>query len=147
MEHSSALLDAGSLVGLAPNLLAELVSVNLIVVLVGIAVLLLALSVGVVLLSRQLAARREADLHRDLQEQRHDIERREHRLAEREERLDDESKRLQDESARLETRATELAGLEEERRAVLERTASLTADEAKQELISVVEHDARIQAA
>ncbi len=147
MEHTSAPDGARSTVDLVPNLLAGLVSLNLIVVLIGIAVLILALAVGVVLLSRQLAARREADLHRDLQEQRHDIERREHRLAEREQRLDDESKRLQDETARLETRATELSSVEDERRAVLERTASMTADEAKQELVSVVEHDARIQAA
>src|SRR3712207_9240887 len=62
---------------LVPQLTSQLVSLNLVLVLVGIAVLVLALSVGVVLLSRQLAARREADLHRDLQEQRHDIERRE----------------------------------------------------------------------
>src|SRR3712207_7284694 len=101
MEHSSALLDAGSLVGLAPNLLANLVSLNLVVVLVGIAVLVLALSVGVVLLSRQLAARREVDLHRDLQEQRHDIERREHRFAAREKLLREESKWWLEEEAEL----------------------------------------------
>src|SRR5919112_4917094 len=147
MEHSSAALGAGSSVHLVPSLIPHLVSLNLIVILVGIAVLVLALSVGVVLLSRQLAARREADLHRDLQEQRHDIERREHRLAEPEQRLDDESKRLQDEFSRLEDRAAERAVIEDERRVILERTASLTAEEAKQELVSVVERDARIQAA
>ena len=150
MEHTTAPLLvhlSSAAADLVLHRVPLLVSLNMVVVLVGIAVLVLALSVGVVLLSRQLAARREADLHRDLQEQRHDIERREHRLAEREQRLDVESKRLQDESSRLESRATALTGIEDERRAVLERTAALTADEAKQELVSVVEHDARIQAA
>jgi len=150
MEHSTAPLTAHlgpAAPELPPRLVPYLLSLDFVLVLVGIAVLVLALAVGVVLLSRQLAARREADLHRDLQEQRHDIERREHRLAEREQRLDDESKRLQDELSRLEDRAAELSGIEDERRLVLERTASLTAEEAKQELVSVVERDARIQAA
>jgi hypothetical protein len=137
MEHANTILSTAlSTVAL---LAAQLLDLNLVLVLVGVAVLVLALSVGVVLLSRQLAARREADLHRDLQEQRHDIERREHRLAERERRLDDEAKRLQDEAARLDSRATELSGVEEERRLVLERAASLTAEEAKNLLVSAFE--------
>ena len=120
--------------------IAGIAGFDLLFVLIGLAVVLPLISVGVVLLSRQIAARREEDLHRDLQEQRHDIERREHRLAEREARLDAEA-------ADLAARATELAGVEEERRALLEKTALLTTDQARQALLSVVEHDARLQGA
>jgi ribonuclease Y len=108
--------------------------------LVGAAVVLLLLAVGVVLLSRVIAARREEALHQDLQGQRLDIERREQRLAERESRLDAEI-------ARLEELSQELTSVEEERRGELERIAGLTADEARQELLAGVEHEARLQAA
>jgi len=117
-----------------------LVSLDLILILIGVAVALLAVTLGVLLLSRQIAARREEHLHRDLHEQRLDIERREHRLAEREQRLDAESERV-------EARADELTTAETERRSMLERTASLSADEARQELISGIEHDARLHGA
>src|SRR5215470_4531067 len=67
-----------------------------------------------------------------------DLERREARLAEREGRLDGELRKLEQRSAGLEeTRAdldaqrAELARLDDERRAVLERAAGLTAEQAK----------------
>src|SRR3954454_18969524 len=114
--------------------------VGLTVALVGVAVVLVLFCLGVVLLSRHYAARREHDLHLDLQEQRLDIERREQRLAERESRLDEET-------AHLRTQQEEAASASEERRRLLEQTASMTADEARQELLSQVEHEARLQGA
>ncbi len=114
--------------------------INLLVVLIGLAVVLPLICLGVLLLSRQIAARREADLHRDLQEQRHDIERREHRLAEREQRLDDEA-------AKLAARIEQVESVEEERRALLERVAVMSAEEARQELLAAIEHDARLHGA
>jgi ribonucrease Y len=113
---------------------------DLIMVVIGVVVVVPLLCLGVLLLSRQIAARREADLHRDLQEQRHDIERREQRLAEREQRLDAEA-------ADLQARLTQVEAAEEERRAVLERVAMLSADDARRELLAEVEHDARLHGA
>src|SRR4051794_21868027 len=113
---------------------------GLTIALVGVAVVLVLFCLGVVLLSRHYAARREHDLHLDLQEQRLDIERREQRLAERESRLDEET-------AHLRTQQEEAASASEERRQLLEQTASMTADEARQELLSHIEHDARLQGA
>ncbi len=52
--------------------------------LAAVALVVAVVSIGFVLRARQVAATQEADLHRDLHEQRLDIERREHRLAERE---------------------------------------------------------------
>jgi ribonuclease Y len=131
----SAGQDAGA--GLA---VPAATGVDLTLVVIGIVVLVPLLCLGVLLLSRQIATRREEELHRDLQEQRQDIERREHRLAEREERLDAELAALQE-------RVREVEGAEEERRALLERTAMLTAEEARAELMATIEHDARLQAA
>ncbi len=108
--------------------------------LLGVAAVLLGISIVVVLLSRGIAARREEALHRDLQSQRLDIERREQRLAEREARLDAET-------VRLEAVSQELASFEDDRRAVLERTAGFTAEEARQEILAEAEHEARLQAA
>ncbi|MDX6324971.1 MAG: ribonucrease [Nocardioidaceae bacterium] len=108
--------------------------------LVGVAVLLVLFCLGVVLLSRHYAARREHDLHLDLQEQRLDIERRAQRLGERESRLDDESTRLR-------ARQEEVARASDERRRLLEQTAAMTADEARQELLTQVEHEARLHGA
>jgi ribonucrease Y len=113
---------------------------QLAVALIGLGVVVPLICLGIVLLSRQLAARREADLHLDLQEQRLDIERREHRLAEREARLDADA-------ALLANREAEVAGTEEERRAILERTAMLSAEQARGELLAEVEHEARLQGA
>ena len=113
---------------------------ELTLLLVGVAFALLVVAVGVVVLSRVIAARREHALHRDLEAQRLDIERREQRLAEREARLDGET-------VRLEAVSRELASVEEERRAVLERAAHLSAEDARRELMAEVERDARLQAA
>ncbi len=93
-------------------------------------------------------------LKEGLRELRLDLERREQRLAEREERLDAEIARLvQRESeldqleAEIARRQAELASLEEERRLVLERTAGMTAAEAKAELVKQMENQAKREAA
>jgi ribonuclease Y len=104
----------------------------------AVAVMALVLVVGMV--NRHLAARREHDLHLDLQEQRQDIERREHRLTEREQRLDEEQRALEAREAILGERSAE-QGRE------LERIAALTAEEARAELIGSIEHDAKRQGA
>jgi ribonuclease Y len=123
-----------------PEIVAGLTGTQLVAALVGVGIVVPLICLGIVLLSRQIAARREADLHRDLQEQRLDIERREHRLAEREERLDAEAERLAE-------RKRQVAAVEDERRAVLERAAMLTAEQAREELLAEVEREARLQGA
>ena len=83
-----------------------------------------------------------------------DLERREARLAEREGRLDGELRKLEQRSAGLEearadldTQRAELARLDDERRAVLERAAGLTAEQAKAELVATIENQAKREAA
>jgi ribonucrease Y len=83
-----------------------------------------------------------------------DLERREARLAEREGRLDGELRKLEQRSAGLEearteldTQRAELARLDDERRAVLERAAGLTAEQAKTELVATIENQAKREAA
>jgi ribonuclease Y len=92
-------------------------------------------------------------LREDLRTLREDLERRETRLAEREQRLDGEVRRLEEWSGRLaeskrvlEARKQELGKLEDERRKVLERTAGLTAEEAKAELVAALENQAKREA-
>ncbi|QFG25610.1 ribonuclease Y [Actinomadura sp. WMMB 499] len=100
------------------------------------------------------AAEQEARAVRDeLRGLREDLERREARLAEREQRLDGEVRRLTEWSARLtedkralEERGRELDGVAEERRLVLERTAGLTAEQAKSELVASIENQAKREA-
>ena len=86
------------------------------------------------------------------------LHRRERRIAEREAALDLEGRRVEQRSCQLaaldtalQARTVELADLEacleSERRAVLERTAALTADQAKSELVSLIANDAKRQAA
>jgi ribonucrease Y len=82
------------------------------------------------------------------------LERREARLAEREHRLDDEVRKLEDRSAALDQLRSDLDEersnldrLGEERREVLERTAGLTAEQAKAELITGIESQAKREAA
>ncbi|GAA4229334.1 ribonuclease Y [Actinomadura meridiana] len=89
-------------------------------------------------------------LREDLRTVREDLERREARLAEREQRLDAEvrrleewSERLAESTAALEARKADLADLEEERRKVLERTAGLTAEQARGELVAAIENQAK----
>nr|MBA2559496.1 ribonuclease Y [Propionibacteriales bacterium] len=92
-------------------------------------------------------------LRADLQDRVVDLERREHRLGEREDRLDADAQKLADRAAELvkldhglATRREELLDIAEERRAVLEGTAGLTAEQAKAELIAEIETDAKRQA-
>ncbi|QIK66120.1 ribonuclease Y [Nocardioides sp. HDW12B] len=117
-----------------------LLSSTLVWVLGGAVVVVLLVCVGVLLLSRQLTARREAELHRDLHEQRLDIERREHRLAEREARADEERRGLEE-------RAAEVAEAATERTALLEQVARLSVEEARAEVVGAAEHEARLAAA
>ncbi len=97
---------------------------------------------------RITAAREEAN------QQRIDLERREARLADREGRLDAEARRLEERSAGLEAadrdlehRRAELSRLDEERRLVLERAAGLSADQARDELVTTIENQAKREAA
>jgi ribonuclease Y len=89
----------------------------------------------------------------ELREQRADLERREQRLSDREERLDAETRSLEERShqldelkAQLKAQRRALAESEAEQQQVLERLAGLTAEQAKAELVAVVEHDAKRQA-
>jgi ribonuclease Y len=90
----------------------------------------------------------------EIRQLRGDIERRETRLAERENRLDEEARKADDRSADLDrfrqdldARRQEIDRLAEERRAVLQRVAGLTADQAKAELVAGIENQAKREAA
>jgi ribonuclease Y len=92
-------------------------------------------------------------VRQDMQDRMVDLERREHRLAEREERLDADARLLDGRAVELAhvesdvaTRQAELLNLAAERREVLERTAGLTAQQAKAELIDEIEGEAKRQA-
>ena len=83
-----------------------------------------------------------------------DLERREVRIAEREQRIDGELRRLDhlgqelDQARKdLHGRQAELDQLEAKQRDELERVAGLTADEAKSELMAMIENQARREAA
>jgi ribonucrease Y len=85
---------------------------------------------------------------------RSELERRENRLAEREGRLDGESRAVEQRSAAveqarqdLEQQRQELARLAGERQDELERVASLTAEQAKAELVAAIENQAKREAA
>ncbi|RJL26650.1 ribonuclease Y [Bailinhaonella thermotolerans] len=105
------------------------------------------------------AARRELEeesrgLKHELKELRADLERRETRLAERERRLDEEARRLEERARKLAETDAEVAArraeadkIEEARREVLERTAGLTAEQAKAELVATIENQAKREAA
>jgi ribonuclease Y len=100
-------------------------------------------------------ARRQAEqeikaLHDGIGNQRQDIERRERRLAEREQRLDSEARAVEERAVELVDfdeelgrRRAELLEVEADRQAILERTSGLTAEEAKAELVAVIENDAK----
>ena len=108
---------------------------------------------------RALDARDDAEaevrlLKEDHREQRVELERREHRLTEREERLDAESRQLEELTARIAEREMSLAAdraaltsLEAERRLILERVAGLSAEQARSELVKVIENQAKREAA
>ncbi len=85
---------------------------------------------------------------------RDEVERRELRLTDRESRLDAENRQLDERSAELtehdaelDHRRSRLAGLETERRLELQRVSGLSADEARAELVTGLEHEARLAAA
>jgi len=89
----------------------------------------------------------------EIRELRSDLERRENRLADREQRLDKELHRIEDRSAeldqrqrQLEQRAAEIEDLDAKRAATLERVAGLTAAQAKAELVSSIENQAKREA-
>src|SRR5918995_2234799 len=90
----------------------------------------------------------------DLTAQRQDLERRESRLLEREERLDTEARTLEKRAgelveleAAIDQKTAALRDVEDERRAILERVAQLTAEQAKAELVAAVETQAKRDAA
>ncbi len=104
-------------------------------------------------------ASREADdelrsVRDEARDLRADLERREARLAEREARLDAEFGKLDERAAGLEqvreeldARQADLERLDEERRAVLEQVAGLTAEAAKAELVTGIQNQAKREAA
>jgi ribonuclease Y len=111
------------------------------------------------------AAERAAEVRRELDEEvravtaeirqlRGDVERREARIGEREQRLDDEIRRLDQMTAatddvrrQLDEREAELEQLDTRRQAELERIAGLTAGQAKTELMTAIEQQAKREAA
>jgi ribonuclease Y len=89
----------------------------------------------------------------ELRELRNDLERRELRLADREQRLDTELSRIEARAVALDQLKHELDDLSDEldqaggvHRKELERIAGLTAEQAKQELVVVIENQARREA-
>ncbi len=104
-------------------------------------------------------ARREVEneirqVKEEIRQLRSDLERRETRLAEREQRIDEDARKTEERSEALteaqreiDRQRAELGRLDEERRAVLERAASLTADQAKAELVAGIENQAKREAA
>jgi ribonuclease Y len=107
--------------------------------------------------AKQLRAGAEAEaraVRADLTAQRQDLERRELRVTEREQRLDAETRGLEERAAELvqlkaevDRKTAELRDVERERRSILERTAGLTADQARNELVAAVEKQAKREAA
>ncbi|HEY9377146.1 MAG TPA: ribonuclease Y, partial [Jiangellaceae bacterium] len=107
--------------------------------------------------AKQLRAGAETEaraMRADMTAQRQDLERRELRTTEREQRLDAETRGLEERAtelaqaqAEIDRKTAELRDVEQERRAILERTAGLTADQAKAELVAAVENQAKREAA
>ena len=111
------------------------------------------------------AAEQAAEARRDLDEEvravtaevrqlRADLERREARIAEREQRLDDEARRvdklaseIEQVRRQLEERRAELDQLDATAKAELERIAGLTAGQARAELVTAIEQQAKREAA
>jgi ribonuclease Y len=109
--------------------------------------------------AQAVQTRREADAEtRTAKEEarllRADVERREVRLAEREHRIDEEARKadrraeaLEATQSDLDRQRDELQQLDAERREVLERVSGLTAGQAKAELVSGIENQAKREAA
>jgi ribonucrease Y len=101
------------------------------------------------------AARDEAQAAKEESRRlRGEIERREDRLAEREQRMEESARKAEERAADLDARRdaldqqrADLERLGAERQAELERVAGLTADQAKAELVSVIENQAKREAA
>ena len=92
-------------------------------------------------------------IREDLREQRLEMERREHRLTEREERLDNQHRSIEQRHVELSTQLSELdrqraeiRDMAGERRRILEGVANLTTEQAKAEVITAVEAEAKRQA-
>ena len=90
----------------------------------------------------------------EIRQLRGDLERREQRIGEREHRLDDESRRLEARGQALDARRNEiderakaLAEADAKTKAELERVAALTADQARAELVTAIENQAKREAA
>ena len=113
----------------------------------------------------ELSAQQAAEDRREVEEEiravkdeikqlRADLERREARLAEREQRTHEEGRVVDQRSADLDrvrqgldAQRAELARLDDDRRAVLERAAGLTAEAAKSELVAGIQNQAKREAA
>jgi ribonuclease Y len=105
------------------------------------------------------AARREVEaeikaVKEEVRLLRADLERREIRLAEREQRIDEEARKgdqraasLDEVQRDLDRQRADLQQLDAERREILERVAGLTADQAKTELVTGIENQAKREAA
>ncbi len=90
----------------------------------------------------------------EIRQLRGDLERREHRIGEREQRLDAESRRIEvrvqaldQRGSDIEERAQSLTEAGTQAKKELERVARLTADQARSELVSTIEHQAKREAA
>ena len=83
----------------------------------------------------------------EVRELRGDLERRELRLADREQRLDSEFRRIEARSQSLDDRKHELDQAGAQQVKELERISGLTADQAKAELVAVIENQAKREAA
>ncbi|GLU46407.1 ribonuclease Y [Nocardiopsis ansamitocini] len=102
---------------------------------------------------RSRAVAEQAEERALLDSRRSDLEHREQRMTERERRIDEEANRLfavrdkgDERAALLEQRAAELDRMEEERLAILEATAALSADDAKAALVAEVRNQAKREA-
>lgn len=90
------------------------------------------------------------DAEQEVQRRRREMERAEERVQRRQEALDGKleqletrSRKLDQRQSKLDKRETDLTKLEEERRAELERIAGMSQEDAKQELLAVVEQITR----
>ena len=83
----------------------------------------------------------------EVRELRSDLERRELRLADREQRLDTELRRIEARSQSLDRLKHELDRVETQHAKELERISGMTADQAKAELVTTIENQAKREAA
>jgi ribonucrease Y len=104
--------------------------------------------------ARRAVEEEARQLKEDLRELRLDLERREHWLAERDERLrvdqlaiDQRARELDLQEGQIAQKRAELLDIEQERRLILERLAGLTADQAKAEIVTIIENQAKREAA